>query len=198
MSVRTLRIMLWVAVAMASGALAFYSFRGSSEETLKPVAFEIGGAFSMTDHTGRAVTEKDFAGTARAMFFGFTSCPDICPTTMTRMAEFMKALGPAADRLKVILVSVDPERDTPDLLNVYVEAFDERFVGLTGTNTQLEAFAKAYKFYYKKVPTADGSYTMDHSAGVYLYDASGAFRGTLDVHEPDAVALGKLRKLIGS
>jgi protein SCO1 len=112
------------------------------------------------------------------------------------MAQLMQLLGEDADKLQVILVSVDPERDTPEVLKPYVEAFDSRFVALTGTPQQLADFATGYRFYYKKVPTADGNYTMDHSAGVYLYDSSGAFRSTLDPHETDEVVLKKLRLLI--
>lgn len=156
----------------------------------------IGGPFTMTSHLGKAVTEKDYFGKPMAMFFGFTNCPDICPTVLLRMTDLMAKLGPDADKLQVILVSVDPERDTPDVLKSYIAQFDPRFSAMTGTPEQLAAFAKGYRFVYKKVPLQGSDYTMDHSAGVYLYDANGGFVGTLDPHEKDRVVLKKLSKLV--
>jgi protein SCO1 len=193
---RKLRYMLWTLVAVATLAAGLVVVNLPQERASAPSSIVIGGPFTMTDQDGRPVTEKTFQGKARAMFFGFTYCPDICPTTLSRMAQLMQLLGEDADKLQVILVSVDPERDTPEVLKPYVEAFDSRFVALTGTPQQLADFATGYRFYYKKVPTADGNYTMDHSAGVYLYDSSGAFRSTLDPHETDEVVLKKLRLLI--
>ena len=156
----------------------------------------IGDAFAMTSHLGQPVTEQDYLGQPIAMFFGFTNCPDICPTTLLRMTDLMKKLGPDADKLQVVLVSVDPERDTPEILKSYLEQFDSRFSAMTGTPAQLAAFAKGYRFAYKKVLLDGVNYTMDHSAGVYLYDAKGAFVGTLDPHESADIALEKLRRLM--
>jgi protein SCO1/2 len=189
MNMKALRYLLWALVAVAVSGAVIFMLR--EQEATEPQAGKviIGGAFAMTDQNGKSVTEKDYAGKAKAMFFGFTYCPDICPTTLARMANLMQQLGTDADKLQVILVSVDPERDTPAVLRPYVEAFDSRFVGLTGTPEQLSAFAKGYRFVYKKVPTSNGDYTMDHSAGVYLYDANGQFKSTLDPHEKDDVVL---------
>jgi protein SCO1 len=149
---RKLQIVLWTLAALA------VLFAGAAYVTrdlaLVPPragdAVRIGGAFSMTDQNGRAVTEQTYAGKARAMFFGFTYCPDICPTTLTRMTQLMGQLGADADKLQVILVSVDPERDTPEVLKPYVEAFDTRFVALTGTPQQLADFAASYRFITRK------------------------------------------------
>ncbi len=196
MTMQRLRYVLWalVAVAVAAGALILMRQPVAVEQQANKVI--IGGSFSMTSHLGQPVTERDYLGQPMAMFFGFTNCPDICPTTLLRMTDLMAKLGPDADKLQVVLVSVDPERDTPDILKTYLEQFDPRFSAMTGTPVQLAAFAKSYRFVYKKVPLSEGNYTMDHSAGVYLYDAKGAFVGTLDPHEDESVVLKKLILLI--
>jgi protein SCO1/2 len=156
----------------------------------------IGGAFTMTDQEGRSVSEKDFQGKARAIFFGFTACPDICPTMLTRMASLLDQLGEDAAQVNVILVSVDPERDTPDVLASYLQAFDPRITGLTGTAAQLADFAKRYRVFYEKIPGDGGSYTMNHTSGVLLFDAHGNFQSIIDGHEPEDVALKKLQRVI--
>jgi protein SCO1/2 len=132
-----------------------------------------------------------------AVFFGFTYCPDVCPTTLTEMAGFIEALGPDADRIQWVFVSVDAERDTPQALASYLEAFDHRITGLTGTEEQIAAAARAFRVYYRRVPLESGSYTMDHAASVFLLDAEGRFAGTLDYKESERVALEKLRLLLG-
>lgn len=191
-----LRIILWalVALALIGGGLTYYVNSKSDDEQLA-ASFKIGGPFAMSDQNGRAVSEKTYAGKAMAIFFGFTYCPDICPTTLSRLSSLMEKLGPDAEKIQFILVSVDPERDTPTVLKSYLEVFDSRFVGLTGTPQQLASFAKNYRAFYEKVPTANGDYTMNHSAGVFLYNGNGHFVGTFDPHEDDTVALQKLRNL---
>ncbi|WP_424137713.1 SCO family protein [Roseomonas chloroacetimidivorans] len=159
-------------------------------------AVAIGGPFSLTDHRGRAVTERDFAGKPSAVFFGFTFCPDVCPTTLANMTAQMDALGPDADRINWLLISVDHERDTPQVLAQYLEPFDSRIVGLTGTEQQVEGAARSFQVQYRRVPLEGGGYTMDHSASVFLLDAAGRFAGTLDYEESQAVATEKLRLLV--
>lgn len=131
----------------------------------------------LTDHHGKARHLSDFAGKVVVVFFGFTQCPDVCPTSMLELAEVKKMLGPDGDRLQGIFVTVDPERDTPEVLKAYMANFDPTFLALRGTPEQLAAVAKDFKIYYKKVdgktPT---SYTMDHSAGSYVYDTVGRLR----------------------
>ncbi|MFN0195075.1 MAG: SCO family protein [Aestuariivirga sp.] len=193
---RKLRYILWglaIAALVAASALWFAQKieNGNVASTVK-----IGGSFAMTDHNGQPVTEKSYAGRATAIFFGFTFCPDICPTTLARLSALTAKLGPDGLRLQVILVSVDPERDTPKVLKEYLAAFDPSFVALTGTPEQLASFAKTYLAFYEKVPVSSGGYTMNHSAGVYLFDAAGAFVDTLDAHETDDVALQKLKRLV--
>lgn len=158
-------------------------------------ASPVGGPFTLVDHTGKTVTDKDFLGTPLAVFFGFTHCPDVCPTTLTKMASLTKQIGAQADRLRVLLVTVDPERDTPEQLALYLQSFDPRVVGLTGSREQIDSILAAYKAYAKKIPT-DDSYTMDHTAGVYLMDANGKFRTMIDYHEEDAPAIEKIRMVL--
>jgi protein SCO1/2 len=161
-----------------------------------PASLAIGGPFSLTDHRGRRVTERNFAGRPVAIFFGFTACPDVCPTTLAEMTGFIQALGAEADRLHWLFVTVDPERDTPEQLASYLTLFDPRIVGLTGLPAQIADAAKAFRVHYQKVPLEGGSYTMDHSASVYLLDAAGRFAGTIDYKESEAVGLSKLRLLL--
>lgn len=158
---------------------------------------EIGGPFTMTDQDGRAITKQDLDQTAVALFAGFTHCPDICPTTLLRLSSLLEQLGDASEKIRVILVSVDPERDTPQVLKSYLAAFKGDFTGMTGTPEQLKGFAQAYRLFYEKSGTGN-DYTMNHSAGVYLFKKGGAFQGTLDQHEPDDVALRKLKLLTGA
>ena len=155
----------------------------------------IGGPFTMVNDEGRTVTEADFAGKPTVMFFGFTHCPDVCPTTLFELAGLMQKLGPEAGKLNYAFVSVDPERDTPQILHDYIASFDSRIVGLTGTDEQMAKMAEEYRVYHRKVPTEDG-YTMDHTATVYLMDPDNNLAGTIDFHENEDVALRKLKNLI--
>ena len=136
-----------------------------------------GKDFALTDANGKPRTLRDFRGKAVIVFFGYTHCPDVCPTTLAELAETMKRLGPDADRVQVLFVTVDPERDTPALLAQYVPFFDKRFLGLYGTPDQLAATAREFKVVYQKQPgPTPGTYSMDHSAGTYLYDPEGRLR----------------------
>lgn len=133
--------------------------------------------FALTDHNGKARTLKDFRGKLVVMFFGYTQCPDVCPTTMVEMANVMQKLGPDADKVQVLFVTIDPERDTQALMAAYVPNFDPRFLGLYGDAAATAKVAKDFKVYYQKVagktPT---SYTMDHTAGSYVFDTEGRIR----------------------
>ncbi|WP_020202640.1 MULTISPECIES: SCO family protein [Cupriavidus] len=139
---------------------------------------EFGKDFSLTDHTGKVRTLADFKGKAVVMFFGYTHCPDVCPTTMAELKAVMEQLGPDADKVQVLFVTVDPERDTQELLAQYVPAFDPRFLGMRAADdAALQKVAKDFKVYYAKVPgTSPNNYTMDHSAGSYVFDPSGKLR----------------------
>lgn len=135
-----------------------------------------GRELALTDHNGQRRTLADFRGKVVTLFFGFTHCPDVCPTTMVEMAAVMKELGPDADRLQVLFVSVDPERDTAEVLKRYVPAFHPSFLGLTGSVDEVTRTAKEFKIFFQKQKLASGGYTMDHSAGTYILDGEGRLR----------------------
>ena len=162
------------------GAIGLLSACAEAKPEFKSV--DITGAdyaknFQLTDHNGQPRSLKDFQGKVVALFFGYTQCPDVCPTTLAELAEVKKALGADGAKLQAVFVTVDPERDTPEVLKAYMANFDPDFVALRGSPEQLAAMAKDFKVYYKKVdgktPT---SYTMDHSAGSYVYDTAGRLR----------------------
>ncbi|CAN7297209.1 SCO family protein [Duganella sp. LjRoot269] len=133
--------------------------------------------FALTDHHGKPRTMADFRGKVVIMFFGYTQCPDVCPTTMAEMSAVMKELGPQAEQVQVLFVTVDPERDTRELLAQYVPAFDKRFLGLYGTPEQTAAVGKDFKVFYAKVEgKTPGSYSMDHTAASYVFDKQGKIR----------------------
>ena len=155
----------------------------------------IGGPFRLTSHEGKAFTDEDLKGKPFAVFFGFTHCPEVCPTTLYDLTQDLEALGKDADRLRVAFITVDPAQDTPELMKTYLASFDPRIVGLTGTEEEIAAVAKAYKIYYRKVPTESG-YTMDHTATILLMDSRGEFYGTSNFQESEAVRREKLRQLI--
>ncbi|MFL9608786.1 SCO family protein [Methylobacillus sp. Pita2] len=141
---------------------------------------ELDGAFTLTDHQGQVRRLEDFKGKVVVLFFGYTHCPDVCPTTMLSLANAMKLMGDKAQDVQVLFVSVDPERDTREVLAQYVPFFDARFIGLNGTPEQLKRVAKNYKVVYAKRPAEDGdAYTVDHSTGVYVVDREGKVRAYL-------------------
>mgnify|MGYP001145617037 FL=1 len=165
------------ALALAFG-LALAGCQGKPEfRNTDVTGAEFGGDLALTGHDGKPHTLADFRGKAVVIFFGYTQCPDVCPTTLAELAEVMKQLGPDADRVQVLFVSVDPERDTQELLAHYVPAFDPRFLGLYGDAEATARTAKTFRVFYQKVPgkTPD-SYTVDHTAGSYVYDTQGRLR----------------------
>jgi len=168
----------------------------AAAKTLPSSALAIGGPFTLVDTRGAFVTERDFLGKPSAIFFGYTHCPDICPTTLLNLTELMKAMGADADKLNVAFVTVDPGRDTPAELADYLSSFDPRIRGLTGTEAQIAAAAKAYHVYYERVPDADGGYSMDHTASVFLMNAEGGFVGTTSFEEDAKTSLAKLERLV--
>lgn len=158
----------------------------------------VGGPFTMRDAAGKPVTQADLLGKPSAVFFGFTLCPDTCPTTLTTMTEVMKTMGPRADRLNVVFVTVDPQRDTPAALRDYLSSFDPRIRGFTGTDDQVAAMAQAYRVHYRRVPLPGGDYTMDHSAAVLLFDPAGRFVEALPSGEDEARVLSRFEALTRS
>ena len=195
-SLKAVRIAAWVAVvavvAIVAAILVTKEFGGDSPGVM---VAGVGGPFTLTDQHGTTVTDADLKGHPSAMFFGYTFCPDVCPTTLFDLTTLMHDLGPQADKLKVYFVTVDPERDTQQVLADYLQAFDPRIVGLTGTREEIDQILKDYRVFSRKVPQDDGSYLMDHTATVYLLDSKGTLAGTIDYQEKSETALVKLKRL---
>lgn len=190
LTTRLSRLMPAIAVAAVLSALAIYVLRAPAPSP------GIGGPFELTAHDGRRLSSRDLAGKPFALFFGFTRCPDICPTTLLDLSHVIAALGPDAGGMRFLFVSVDPEHDTPELLRLYLSSFDPHLTGLTGTPDEIASVAKAYRAYYEKVPTSDG-YTMNHTAVVYLMGPDGRFSGTMRAEDSEAAQVAKLRTLLG-
>lgn len=153
-------------------------------------------AFTLTDHRGNIVTPADWLGRPTLAFFGFTWCPDVCPTTLSDISLWLEELGPDADRLNVVLISVDPERDTVPVLADYLANFDPRIAGLTGPLTEVGRAVAGFRARFEKVPQ-DGSYTVNHTSGVFLFRADGRFASIIDYHEDRRFALPKIRRALG-
>jgi protein SCO1 len=181
--------------AAALGTVYFVSFLGPTPRVATTT--RLGGPFTLVDDTGATVTDKTLAGKPYAMYFGYTFCPDVCPTTLLDLSRWIKKLGPDADKLNYVFVTVDPERDTVQSLHAYLSSFDKRIRGYTGTPAEVAQIAREYRVYYKKVPTDDGGYTMDHSAFIYLMGPEGNFVTVIPYKEDDAVAIAKLKNLTG-
>lgn len=185
-----LRRALWIAAGLAralAGAVALGWWQVEGPGAARP--------FAMTDHRGQPFNHEDLRGRPTLLFFGFTHCPDVCPTTLNDVTRWLEALGAAAADLKAVFVTVDPARDDVAQLAGYLTAFDPRIVGLTGSPEALAALAKAYGVVYERVESG-GDYTMDHTASLLLLDRQGALVGTLDPHEAEATALPKIRLLL--
>lgn len=179
---------------MALGILYYASLREPGSGTAANTS--IGGPFALVDDTGATVTEKALAGKPYAMYFGYTFCPDVCPTTLLDLSRWIKKLGPHADKLNYVFVTVDPERDTVQLMHDYLSSFDKHIRGYTGTPAQIARITAEYRVFYKKIPTKDGGYTMDHSAIIYLMGSDGRFVTVIPYQEDDAAALAKLKNLV--
>jgi protein SCO1 len=154
----------------------------------------VGGPFNLIDQNGQPFSDKDLKGKSFLVFFGYTHCPDVCPTTLFEISELLRGLGPQADQTAALFISVDPERDTPEAMRGYMASFDQHIRGLTGDAAAVDAVARAYKAYYKKVPLEGGDYTMDHTGIVYLMDKDGRFAGTFNMRRTADVLAADLRQ----
>jgi protein SCO1/2 len=188
---------LILAFLIACAPLAACAPDGPKFQSSDVTGATFGRDFQLMDATGKPRTLADYRGKAVVIFFGYTQCPDACPTTLAELAEVMKRLGPDADRVQVLFVTVDPQRDTPELLSKYVPAFDPRFAGLYGDAVATERTAKEFKIIYQKQPGATpGTYSMDHSAGTYIYDPQGRLRLYVSYGQSPDVFAHDLRALL--
>lgn len=200
---RAIRLVAWALVAVLGASLAVtFAVRekaapGASESALpRDARAMFGGPFSIGDMRGGRLTDRDLIGKPSLLFFGFTHCPDVCPTTLTEISDWFERLGDTGRELTAYFVTVDPERDTPAFLREYLAAFDDRIVGLVGDENETRRIAEAWRVHYRRVPLDGRNYTMDHTASVFMIDRKGQFAGTIDFHEDRDVALAKLRMLV--
>lgn len=177
MTARTAQILLALGAFVAGLVLFSAVIFIVTGRTPTPIAMTsaVGGPFKLTDQDGKTITDTDMKGHAFLVFFGFTHCPDVCPTTLFDVSEVFRSLGPNGKDVRALFITVDPERDTPAVLKDYLSSFDPRIVGVTGDDASIKAAEKAYRVYAKKVPLDGGSYTMDHTAIVYLMNKDGHF-----------------------
>ena len=183
-----LPLIVFLLGAAALAAAAFITFAPAGRQAGQSLASSVGGPFALTTTEGKTLTDKDLRGAPFLVFFGFTHCPDICPTKLFEISEVLRAAGTKGEKLRALFVSVDPERDTVETLKSYLGSFDPRIIGLTGDRAAIDAAIKAYRGYSKKVPLKDGDYTMDHTALVYLMDKNGGFVGAFNIERPPAEA----------
>jgi protein SCO1 len=176
------------------GAILFITGRAPSP--IGSAVAAVGGPFSLEDQNGRPITDQDMKGRPFLVFFGFTHCPDVCPTTLFEVSQVMQKLGPDAERTGALFITVDPERDTPAVIKDYLASFDPHLLGLTGDQAAIQAAVKAYRVYARKVPLDNGDYTMDHTAIVYLMDKTGRFVAPFNLNRPPEAAAADLRRYL--
>ncbi|WP_034493234.1 SCO family protein [Afifella pfennigii] len=192
---RGVLIALWVAaVAALVGVTAMWI--ASRNDAGIAAGEPLGGSFALVDDLGEPVTEEILRGKPTAIFFGFTHCPDVCPTTLAEMAGWSEALGERANDMNFIMMTVDPERDTPEQLHDYIGAFEADIRGISGEPDDVRAVLDDFHVYYRKVPMEEGDYTMDHTASVFLLDETGRLAGTISFQEDTETALAKLNRLL--
>lgn len=186
-----------VAAVLFMLALGWWQTRDRDQQAASVLPLPIDRmSFSLTDQSGDTVRPQDWLGRPTMVFFGFTWCPDICPTTLSDISNWLDEIGPDADRMNTVLISVDPERDTPAVLGDYLSNFDPRINGLTGPIPQIEQAVAEFRASFRKVPQDDGDYKMDHTAGVFLFDADGRFVSIIDYHEDPRYAVPKIRRTL--
>ncbi len=196
---KSIRIVLWAAILVMVAVLGWLTY-DMTQSRQQASSGPFGVPFTLVAEDGQPITEKAFAGKPTALFFGFTHCPEVCPTTLFELNGWLEKVDPEGDRLQAYFITVDPERDTPDILAQYVSNVSNRITGISGSPDKVLEMVKGYRVYYKKVPTdeatPDGDYTMDHTASVFLLDANGQFSGTIAYGENPDTAVRKLENLI--
>ena len=194
---KTVRIILWALVAIFGAGSAWLYLSDKNSPTPQQVSdVKIGGPFELIRADKSPITQDDILGRPHAIFFGFTNCPEICPTTLFEASSWLKALGTDGDKIDFYFFTVDPERDTAEVLAPYVGSFDNRITGVTGTPEKMAKVFKDYKVYVQRVDLEDDDYTMDHSASVLLFRENGNFLGTISYGENTDTAIAKLRRLL--
>lgn len=198
---RTFRIVLWTLVVVAAvGATGLFAYsldqKNKGQATL--LGGPGGGQFALVDQRGTAVDQSLFVGKPSLLFFGYTHCPDVCPTTMGEMQGWFATLGDQAKTLQGVFVTVDPERDTPQILNDYVSWVSDRIVALSGSQAEIDKVVKDWGAVAEKVPQDDGSYLMNHTASVFLVNSKGEFAGTIAYGENTDTALEKIKRLVAN
>jgi protein SCO1 len=199
MDPRTTRLLLILSAFLAGLVLCFtvvLIVTGRGPDSFASTSAAIGGPFNLTDQNGNTITEGDLKGRPSLVFFGFTHCPEVCPTTLFDISEVLNKLGPDAAKVNAIFITVDPERDSPAVLKDYLASFNPRLVGVGGDAEELAKVAKEYRVYYKKVPLKDGDYTMDHTAIVYLMDKNGQFVAPFSLKRKPEEAATELRRYL--
>ncbi len=177
------------------GLVYFFRAHVFEEDTLLQKEFSMGSPFQLIDQQGDKITEKSFLGHPSAIFFGFTHCPEVCPSTLWKLSGMLDQLGKEADAIKVYFITLDPNRDTPEVLKNFLSAFNERITGITGISSKIDSFAKSWKIYWKRVDGSDEEYSFDHTASVLLLNSKSKFVGTIGWQENETVAIEKLRRL---
>ncbi len=198
MNLRKIRLILWILVGLAliAGMAVMMSQRSSLPPS--PAEVKVGGPFTLTAADGSKFSSDRLAGRPHAIFFGFTHCPDVCPTTLARLAKLRNELGKGNETFDIVFVSVDPERDTAEEMARYVKLFATPVIALTGSPTDIDAVKNSFGIYSEKVPDKDGAYSVDHSAQVLLFNRDGSFGGTIAFDENDPAALKKLENISDS
>ncbi len=189
---------VWMVIlAAAVISVALFSYKVFDSQTNQSEEAKFGAPFQLIDNKGKPITEQAFEGHPSAVFFGFTHCPEVCPTTLFELASWLEELGEDGKSIQAFFISVDPERDTPQLMNDYVTNFSDRIIGITGDKDEVFKLAKSWFVYWKKVPSedGDGDYSIDHTASIFLIDKNGKFKGTIAYGEAGETAIEKLRKL---
>ena len=193
---KIIRYSAWAMVALACAAMTWVLLTDSGNQgVMRAANAEIGGPFELRAIDGSSVTDRDLNGRPHALFFGFTHCPEVCPTTLFEASGWLERLGEDAERIGFYFVTVDPERDTPEILTEYMSAFPG-VEALTGSAEQIEHVKRAYKVFSRKVPLDEGGYTVDHTATVYLMDENGDFHGTIGWGEDPDTAFRKIERLV--
>ncbi len=187
---------LIVGLALLAALLGYQQVYQGTDKSLT-AGTELGAPFKLIDHNGNPITEAAFKGKPTLLYFGFTRCPEVCPTTLYEMSGWFEALGEEGKDLQAFFITVDPERDTPEIMKGYAEAFTDRVTGITGDPEEVRRLLAAWRIYYEKIPIDDdGDYTMDHTASVFLLDRNSRFIGTIAYQENRDTALAKLERLM--